>query len=80
MVLEYNFYIEDMFKTWTLIDILERYDATKTDRYFIFKNSKCYIWKTNFKNTDNLKPIIAELNTHLTSSIEVFFYCFYITF
>ena len=61
-MLEYNFYTEDMFKTWTLIDIPERYDATKTDQYFIFKNSKYYIWEVNFVESIDMKmkPIIAE--------------------
>ena len=64
---EYNFYTQDMFKTWKLTEEPERYEATKTDQYFIFKDSKYYIWKINFKNTENLEPIIAELadSSHL---------------
>ena len=72
---EYNFYTEKMFKTWKLTDKPERYEATKTDQYFIFKDQKYYIWKINFKNTENLKPIIAEFadSNHLSGEIEAVF-------
>ena len=59
---EYNFYDLSMFKTWTLTEDPKRYEATKTDQYFILENSKYYIYKINFKNTTGLEPIIVELS------------------
>ena len=73
---EYNFYKEKMFKTWKLTDDPERYEATKTGQYFIFKDSKYYIWKINFKNTEGLRPIIVEFldPDHLGGGVfEAFF-------
>ena len=60
---EYNFFKLDHFKTWKLTEDPTRYEATKTGQYFIFKDSKYYIYKINFKNTDDLKPIIVEFSS-----------------
>lgn len=65
---EYNFYTQDLFKTWTLTTDETKYKATKTQQYFILGGSKYYIYEIKFENTDTLKPIQFEFSE--TASLQ----------
>lgn len=72
---EYNFYTQDMFKKWTLTTDTNRYEANKTNQYFILGESKYYIYEIKFKNTEDSKPISVEFGeaASLPGSAEVVF-------
>ena len=69
---KYNHYKKDMFKTWKLTEDPSRYEATKTNKYFMIGESKYSIYEIKFADTEDKRPIIAQFSDSIGLGTDQF--------